>query len=144
MKTGRPGATFDPLEVFWLMCAYGRQEPVAELLDVSTKTLQRHAARNVALQFALDGGYHEYRRRTYPHGRVGGYTQGCRCAPCTDANTRYRRADVADRRTRLSEAPHGTDGAYSNWGCRCTECTAAHSKVMRAQHERRRAAADGG
>lgn len=33
------------------------------------------------------------------HGIRGGYTKGCRCAPCTEAESRYQR-DLRDRRKR--------------------------------------------
>lgn len=61
-----------------------------------------------------------------PHGTARGYTYGCRCEPCKEANReRYREA----KRRRLSRPVpghvHGTWNGYSNYGCRCAECLTA-------------------
>lgn len=139
MKPGPPKTPLDPLSVFWLMCLHGRQEKAAAVLNVSARTLQRHAVESVAMQFALDAGAYEYRRRTYPHGSASGYRCGCRCARCTHAHALQMRRSVAERRTRLADAPHGTYGGYSNWGCRCDPCTTAHSAGLREAAMRRAA-----
>lgn len=69
-------------------------------------------------------------------GTSGGYgNHGCRCTPCTDANTREMRSDRARRfagRVLVAGvwihpgAMHGTTGGYQNWGCRCWNCTEAN------------------
>ena len=63
------------------------------------------------------------------HGEQSGYYAGCRCEPCTAANTDRIRKARADRHERMrrdpSVAPHGTASTYQNWGCRCADCTAA-------------------
>lgn len=65
------------------------------------------------------------------HGNPSTYNHGCRCEPCTTANTaRVKRSRVA-RQQRAEEAPHGLY-AYTNWGCRCEVCTAAKSEANAA------------
>src|SRR5690606_25954162 len=71
-----------------------------------------------------DPGHH--RRGTY-----SGYSVGCRCEPCRQAGSEYRRA----WRRRLYEAlqsdpahpKHGTPSGYDA-GCRCARCFEAGNK----------------
>lgn len=135
----RPRAVFKPLDVFWLMVADGSQAAVAKRFGVSQATLRRHAEDDIALQFALDAGRYEYRRRCYPHGNVTGYHQGCRCEACTKAASAYKMRLTDARAVRnATDAPHGTVGGYRNWKCRCTLCTAAHSNACKAYYQSRR------
>lgn len=69
-----------------------------------------------------------------PHGTPSSYLRGCRCEPCTKANTEYcRRYTGAKPRT---EPAHGTLSRYQRGVCRCDECKAAgaaHWKARRAR-----------
>ena len=79
------------------------------------------------------------------HGNKNTYAWGCRCAPCTAANTeamrRYnRKRGVRPREVvnaeRRAAMKHGTVSMYRNAGCRCAECRAAvalERKVIRAK-----------
>lgn len=75
------------------------------------------------------------------HGLVGTYVHGCRCAPCTQANTDYRRAERHRRAERIQEdptlAPHGRVTTYTNWGCRCAPCSEANAARCREQNKKR-------
>jgi hypothetical protein len=94
------------------------------------------------------------------HGRRADYDAGCRCQPCTTANTVYRagvRQRRLDRRTLINGrlvAPlpaerHGSTSAYANHGCRCEPCVAAinaysrdyHSSLPKPYQQRQRATA---
>ena len=71
------------------------------------------------------------------HGKASTYRRGCRCAPCTAANTAKQRrwkAKVAQRAPQ--EIPHGRHG-YVNYGCRCEVCTAANTEQSNAGRLRR-------
>lgn len=72
-----------------------------------------------------------------PHGVKNTYREwGCRCTPCTDANSEALLASRLDRAARLAAdpglQPHGIERTYVNWGCRCRPCTDAHAHA-RAQ-----------
>lgn len=54
------------------------------------------------------------------HGTYSGYTRGCRCAECKQAQRDY----VADYRERV-EVVHGTSAGYTTGGCRCDDCKQA-------------------
>lgn len=73
------------------------------------------------------------------HGLRATYTDGCRCGPCTAANTRYFNA----RRQRGQVPPGGAHGAsgYDNYGCRCLACTYAKQVENARNNVRRRRAA---
>lgn len=80
-------------------------------------------------------------------GTYGGYTNhGCKCRPCTDANTVEVRRQRAERAARLAAGevtvPHGRDSTYTNWGCHCRECTAAHTATRNADRRGRRTRED--
>lgn len=65
------------------------------------------------------------------HGKASTYRNtGCRCKPCTDANTERARRGRAERveraKTNPEIVPHGA-GGYRNWGCRCQVCTDANT-----------------
>jgi hypothetical protein len=67
------------------------------------------------------------------HGTINGYTNhGCRCGPCTGANTSEQQK-ARDRRSALEIPPevHGTENGYSNYNCRCEDCKAAHNQAAR-------------
>lgn len=74
---------------------------------------------------------------TYCHG-------GCRCVPCTQANTSMVLDQVAKRTARLAAdptlAPHGIYTTYRNWGCRCEPCTRDHRARCAAYDAARRVA----
>jgi hypothetical protein len=76
------------------------------------------------------------------HGLASTYNTGCRCTPCTDANTeraRQVRNDMTERRLRNPAAvPHGLSG-YTNWQCRCDICAAAHRDYARGDWDLSRA-----
>jgi hypothetical protein len=65
---------------------------------------------------------------TATHGIKSTYNTGCRCDPCTDANTAYSRKQQQKRAEAVaanaSNVPHGMSG-YFNWGCRCDRCKQA-------------------
>lgn len=73
------------------------------------------------------------------HGSMPGYSAGCRCEPCRDANRRQL-ADQKFKRLERGLPPgdprHGTATAYMNWNCRCELCRAAGSQ----ENRRKRAA----
>jgi hypothetical protein len=64
------------------------------------------------------------------HGGAGtAYTHyGCRCGPCTDANTARAHRRALERR---DESPppeaHGKRSTYNNWACRCVPCCEANA-----------------
>lgn len=72
------------------------------------------------------------------HGTRTPYTAGCRCGPCTEANTK-RCAEYRDRQAFLGfvDLTHGKAGTYSA-GCRCALCRGAASKAGKAYRLRRR------
>ena len=78
------------------------------------------------------------------HGRPGTYVHGCRCPPCTEANTaRQRKVKLAlAARAAVGDpaVPHGL-GGYGNWGCRCPVCTQAQSDTNARGRARRKLAA---
>lgn len=72
------------------------------------------------------------------HGLASAYRAGCRCEPCTKANSDFLRDKRAERAQRpADEVPHGLSG-YKNWLCRCEICKAAGS-VDNARRSRRKA-----
>lgn len=88
-------------------------------------------------------------RRGPTHGRASTYGRyGCRCAPCTKANTRACTVAAQRRFKRRDTATfeHG-EGGYRNWGCRCDVCTAGNTEAgrepQRRWRERQRAAKAG-
>lgn len=99
----------DPLAVFGLMLLRGSRDAVAASLGMDPVTLRRHAKTNDTLQFALDAGEYEYRRRTFPHGRPSGYQQGCRCVDCTSAHAArmlaWRRHNMSQPSTASPDGP---------------------------------------
>jgi hypothetical protein len=69
-----------------------------------------------------------------PCGTSAAYKNGCRCEPCTRANTdqctQWRdncrgSAALADR------AGHGRLYTYKNYGCRCAACKQANTEASR-------------
>lgn len=66
-----------------------------------------------------------------PHGRLVGYSRGCRCDQCRQANTQYQARRKAERRkdpTAADRAGHGKTTTYINYGCRCQPCKEAQSR----------------
>lgn len=63
-----------------------------------------------------------------PHGTAGGYNDGCRCRPCTDAMLAVRKRGLAAGRL-----AHGHESTY-NAGCRCDACTDAKTLGSRARY----------
>lgn len=57
------------------------------------------------------------------HGQRSTYTHGCRCGPCTEANSVFQ----AERQRGGQVPPGGEHGlsGYNNYGCRCLICTKA-------------------
>jgi len=88
---------------------------------------------------------------SHVHGKSSTYRKwGCRCEPCTNANTTATRSDraarfalrVVDRTTGRLVAPvpasqHGRPGTYKEHGCRCEPCTHA-ATGERLRHKRLR------
>lgn len=73
------------------------------------------------------------------HGTPNRYADGCRCRPCTDANTR-RVLDAKARRVerfRRGEIhpEHGTRLTYANYDCRCDPCRDAWSDHMKHRYD---------
>lgn len=62
------------------------------------------------------------------HGDANRYNQGCRCIPCTTANTTHQR-EMTERRAEreIPEDRHGTASCYTNYRCRRSECSAAYA-----------------
>lgn len=85
---------------------------------------------------------------TEKHGHDATYRNwGCRCVPCTEANTAHVRRFVdAKRGARLRvgdrliapAAEHGTSSSYRNHSCRCAPCCTAE-RAQRARTRERRA-----
>ena len=88
------------------------------------------------------------------HGTPNGYNNlGCRCRPCTKANSDYnrernhatgRKRPIAEMRKPLTgpdDPRHGTAGAWSDRKCRCDKCRDFARKAQ-ADYRRRRAARD--
>ncbi len=73
------------------------------------------------------------------HGRGRYQRYGCRCEVCVSAYRSDIRRSKADRRSRLDEAPHGTETGYLNWGCRCDPCKDAGSLHNQRVRIRRKA-----
>lgn len=76
------------------------------------------------------------------HGVAATYiVGGCRCQPCTQANTAYNVDARARRAARLAADPtvvaHGRASTYRNWGCRCEPCSAANTAACRRSIVRR-------
>jgi hypothetical protein len=59
------------------------------------------------------------------HGQRSTYGSGCRCTPCTEANTDYQTL-TKERRRESHNWNHGRSG-YDNYGCRCDICSTAKS-----------------
>lgn len=70
------------------------------------------------------------------HGTISTYRNwGCRCKPCSHANTLAIAAARKVYRERLQAdfyvVTHGLNSTYVNWGCRCRPCTDAHADAGR-------------
>lgn len=78
------------------------------------------------------------------HGTYSRYVHGpCRCEPCTEAATAYKRHWVKAASARpIPDHVHGTWGGYVNYRCRCTPCRDAAREGQRGSNARR-AARDG-
>jgi len=80
--------------------------------------------------------------KTVTHGGSGNAyaNYGCRCEPCTEANTARNERRRAERyeTTRTDglpeNIPHGAS-AYANWGCRCDVCSLEHSQKTKNARE---------
>ena len=97
---------------------------------ISPQQSQRRAR---AARLAADPGLQ-------PHGVKNTYREwGCRCEPCTQANSAALLAASQDRAARLAAnpalRPHGVELTYVSWGCRCRPCRRAHAD---ARAKRRR------
>lgn len=123
--------TIDPTQVHDLMSELGSKQAVADRLGISEATLRRRAKVDDAVNMALLEGYLQYRERTYPHGRIAGYRQGCRCESCTNIHRVNFLRQKTSRALRQHEATHGRASTYLNWSCRCTPCTEAHSAYLK-------------
>jgi hypothetical protein len=65
-----------------------------------------------------------------PHGTVSRYRYGCRCAPCTAANTTYARQLRANARERgFAGLTHGCRSTYDA-GCKCQPCYLARKRAV--------------
>lgn len=80
------------------------------------------------------------------HGIPSSYIRGCRCGPCTQANTdrgrrgghqlnayhrnKQERVEVNGRMVH-PDCPHGTRYGYVGYACRCQPCTQASSDYVR-------------
>lgn len=94
---------------------------------MSTNTI--HRAPRVKIDFDDKG-------RPIVHGGSGaGYSRGCRCEECTEANTLRYREQFQHRQRLLARNPdcveHGRVSTYVNWGCRCDPCKEAQSEYMK-------------
>ncbi len=70
------------------------------------------------------------------HGTVPCYQNGCKCAPCTKANSdRHKKWMESQSEDRI---PHGTLSGYTNWRCRCPECSLQGSIANKKGRERRK------
>lgn len=81
------------------------------------------------------------------HGLASTYkVYGCRCGPCTRANTTYQAKQVKVREQRLLAGevhpPHGDTSTYCNYRCRCEPCREAWSEHMRLTNLARRLQAE--
>ena len=75
------------------------------------------------------------------HGRVTGYSRGCRCPECRQANTdslNRRKAERCADPAAADRAGHGKTSTYLNYGCRCDPCKAAQSVTNRRNYQRRK------
>lgn len=78
-------------------------------------------------------------RKPPNHGTRSGYTAGCRCRRCREANRAYilqwrhstGRADPAKRILPGIYCEHGTLSRYQR-GCKCDPCRAANTSYHRA------------
>jgi len=79
----------------------------------------------------------------YEHGKTHAYkVHGCRCGPCTAANTECQRRYVKRLRTRnVPAGGHGTVNGYRNYGCRCVACCEASAEAGRQYRAVRKARA---
>ena len=99
----------------------------------------RHAARKEGLPDRrwLSGG--DRIPLNQRHGTPNRYADGCRCRPCTDANTRRVYAAKALRVERFLRGEihpeHGTRLTYANYDCRCDPCRAAWSDHMKHRYD---------
>ncbi|MFF7190558.1 hypothetical protein ACFZAR_36310 [Streptomyces sp. NPDC008222] len=76
-----------------------------------------------------------------PHGRVTGYSRGCRCLECRKANTQSQNRRKAERSAdpaAADRAGHGKTSTYGNYGCRCEPCKQAQSRTNKRQAELRK------
>lgn len=75
-----------------------------------------------------------------PHGRIVGYSRGCRCPKCRAANTasaKRRKEERSKDPTAADRAGHGKATTYINYGCRCAPCKEAQSKANKHYYEQR-------
>jgi len=81
------------------------------------------------------------------HGRASTYTNwGCRCQPCTEAQTstfeatrreRFKRRQLVNGRlVATGNVQHGLATTYVNWGCRCPDCCRGMSNYHYQQRRR--------
>jgi len=88
---------------------------------------------------------------TPQHGSRSTYINyGCRCDPCTKANSaacrewahrQMARRELIDGRlvAPLPDAQHGKQPTYTNHGCRCEPCTAANRDAQNHHRKAREA-----
>lgn len=81
----------------------------------------------------------------WEHGTLSGYQyHGCRCDPCTAANTLAVTTAKLKRieRARIEGIPdhvqHGIPSTYENWNCRCSPCVDAKSVRNAVYHASRK------
>lgn len=76
------------------------------------------------------------------HGETGMYARGCRCAPCSEAETARALATQANARATqpdylLKPEVHGNLATYTNWRCRCSKCRTAKRDYERGRIAKR-------
>ena len=76
--------------------------------------------------------YYEENPDEIPHGTVTGYSTGCKCDPCTVAqsnyNSNYKQEVLKEMELDPSHPFHGTTSGYGV-GCRGPECKEAHEEA---------------
>lgn len=78
------------------------------------------------------------------HGSLNGYINlGCRCPPCTAANTVDHALRQAKPRPPLppGDPRHGTSSGYRWWKCKCGMCLAKNAEDVARSAARRRKSA---
>jgi hypothetical protein len=75
------------------------------------------------------------------HGTVTGYSYGCRCDKCREAERNRKKQIGKKLKADTTDPRHGTSTGYM-YGCRCLKCTTANTYACKIRKYKRYKAAE--